>query len=307
VWRSSSELFKLVDDQAGGRVQTFKRKLKFKLRYTWFRRQLQLVNHYANGHDLNPIIQADPSLYMKCTRSYLSNGLSGKHRVMMQLSFYDWLLSHFPPQFVRHFYASSSIKISTLPINDSVIDVHIQPARGLGREGEFALMLQLNAQVIMKASFTVLPVEMLGIAGHGHVMYVGGFQGQKNTRELVKEATQLMERTKPNAIVLNALQAIADTWGLVGIVGTSNTTHAYAGYRRSLAKRVGLDYDALWQELGAQEQTKLNHWVLPLTWQPRPDHEVESKKRSAHRRRNIFRQHFIDLCIGGVKRLSAIE
>jgi uncharacterized protein VirK/YbjX len=304
MWNSSSELFKLVDDQAGGTIQTIKRRLKFKLRHSWFRRELNTLMHYIHGQQLHHLLQVDPSLYLKCTRSYLWTGLGASQRVMLQLAFFDWLLTRFSTQYIRHFYTTQHINISSLTIKDQVIDVLIQPARGLGREGELALTLNLNKHVIMKASFTVVPAELVGMNGAGYVMFVGGFQGQRDTRELVKEATQLMERTKPNAIMFNALQGIAEAWGLVAILGASNSTHAFSSYRRSLAKRVGLDYDSLWQELGAQEQTKFKHWVLPRTWQPRPESEIESKKRSAHRRRNTFRQNFIDLCIGGTSQLT---
>lgn len=299
MWNSNDELFALIDDQAGGSIQTFKRRLKFKLRSFWFRRELDKLMHYIRDHQLNQLLQVDPSLYLKCTRSYLWTGLDSSQRVMLQLAFFDWLLTRFSTPDIRHFYTTPHINISTQTIKDQVIDVLIQPSRGLGREGELALTLNLNNQVIMKTSFTIVPSEMLGIGGSGYAMFVGGFQGQRDTREQVKEATQLMERTKPNAIMLNALQGIAQAWGLVAILGTSNATHAFSSYHRSLAKRVGLDYDSLWQELGAQEQTKFKHWLLPRTWQPRPESEIESKKRSAYRKRNTFRQNFIDLCIVG--------
>lgn len=304
MWNSNDELFKLVDDQAGGGIQTFKRKLKFKLRHFWFRRELNKLMNYIHGHKLHHLLQTDPSLYLKCTRSYLWTGLDASQRVMLQLAYFDWLLTRFSTQYIRHIYTTQHINISSLTIKDQIIDVLIQPARGLGREGELSVTLNLNKQVIMKASFTIVPSEMLGIGESGYAMFVGGFQGQRDTREQVKEATQLMERTKPNAIMLNALQSIAEAWGLVAILGASNDSHAFSGYHRSLAKRVGLDYDSLWQELGAQEQTKIKHWILPRTWQPRPESEIESKKRSAYRKRNTFRQNFIDLCIDGTIKLA---
>jgi len=104
--------------------------------------------------------------------------------------------------------------------------------------------------------------------------------------------------------LLNALQALAQAWGLVGIVGVADKKHAYANYF-SLSKRISMSYDELWQQLGATEQTVQGHWLLPLVWEPRPEHEVESKKRSALKRRNALRQQFIDVCTRGFEQLGS--
>jgi uncharacterized protein VirK/YbjX len=135
-------------------------------------------------------------------------------------------------------------------------------------------------------------------------MFVGCFQGVSNTKDLIKQATQALERTKPGFILLNALQALAKAWGLVAMVGVADKKHAYASYF-SLSKRISISYDDVWQQLGATEQTVQGHWLLPLVWEPRPEHEVESKKRSALRRRNALRQNFIDMCERGVQELKS--
>jgi uncharacterized protein VirK/YbjX len=131
-------------------------------------------------------------------------------------------------------------------------------------------------------------------------MYVGGFQGQRNSLELFKKTTQLMERTKPAVFMLSTLQTLAQVWGLDGIVGSSDMTHAFASYKRTLAKRVVNSYDVTWKDLGTESQTPLNHWVLPMTWEPRPEETIESKKRSAYRRRVALRQSFIEACKTGL-------
>jgi len=100
------------------------------------------------------------------------------------------------------------------------------------------------------------------------------------------------------------LQAMAQAWGLVGIVGVADKQHAYASYF-SLSKRISMSYDELWQQLGATEKTAQGQWLLPLVWEPRPEHEVESKKRSALKRRNAMRQQFIEVCDAGVRQLES--
>jgi uncharacterized protein VirK/YbjX len=299
MWKNTSELFSLVDDARGGRLQVLKRKLKFRLRHAWFRKEVDTLKHYLGSKQLFDLLHTDPAITLKCTRSYLWTGLNGSRRLMAQLGFYDWLLTQYTSQQISHFYQVNHITICNFLVKDRSIEVQLRPSRGLGREGELAVFLSLDGQVLMKASFSVLSLDLIGIPGKGHAMYVGAFQGEKNTLELIKETTLLMERTKPSHLLFNVLQSLAKNWNLHAIVGVSDNDHAFAGYTRTLAKRVKLNYDQIWQELGGEKNEQSGHWVLPRNWAPRPIEEIESKKRAAYRRRCALRLAFIDACATG--------
>jgi uncharacterized protein VirK/YbjX len=290
MWSNSEELFLLTDNLAGGKMQTMKRRLKFKLRQSLFRSELAEVQQYFEANQLTRLFEIDPSLSLKCTRAYLWTGLNGQQRMAGQLAFFEWLQTKFSLPFVLSFF-------------DTEFEIMLCPARGLGREGELMVTLHINGTLLMRSSVSVLPVKMLGLPGTGHAMFIGGFQGVSNTKDLIKQATQALERTKPSFILLNALQAMAQAWGLAGIVGVADKQHAFAGYF-SLSKRISMSYDELWQQLGATEKTAQGQWLLPLVWEPRPEHEVESKKRSALKRRNAMRQRFIEVCDTGVRQLG---
>jgi uncharacterized protein VirK/YbjX len=224
-------------------------------------------------------------------------------RAKAQLAFLNWFLNKFKLPYVRTFYDADRFSVGKVQHNGTDFDVMLGPSRGLGREGELMLTLHINGALLMRSSISVLPAKMMGLPGDGHVMFLGCFQGMSNTKDLIKQATQALERTKPGYFLLNALQALAQAWGLVSIVGVSDKQHAYASYF-SLSKRISMSYDELWQQLGAIDQTAQGHWQLPLVWEPRPEHEVESKKRSALKRRNALRQHFIDVCAVGFRQLD---
>ncbi len=305
--KNASELFSLVDDARGGRLQVLKRKLKFKLRHAWFRKEVDKLKHYLGSKQLLDLLHTDPAITLKCTRSYLWTGLNGSRRLMAQLSFYDWLLSRYSSRHITHFYKVNHTTLCHFCVKDRTLEVQLRPARNLGREGELAAMLCLDGQVLIKASFTVLPLEAIGLPGQGYAMYVGAFQGEKNTLDLFKETTLVMERTKPSHLLFNALQSLAKIWNLHAIVGVSDNDHAYAGYTRTLAKRVKTNYDHIWQELGGEKDKRTGHWVLPRSWAPHPIEEIESKKRSAYRRRSALRQAFISACAGGSPHLLAEE
>ncbi|HQR87118.1 MAG TPA: DUF535 family protein [Limnohabitans sp.] len=281
-----------------------KRRLKFKLRQTLFSSELAEVQQYFESRQLTGLLEQDPSLLLKCTRAYLWSGLDSHTRVKAQLAFLDWFENKFKLPYTLAFYEPERVGVAKIQHNNTEFDVMLGPSRGLGPEGELMLTLHVNGTLLMRSSISVLPAHMLGLPGNGHALFLGCFQGVSNTKDLIKQATQALERTKPGFFLLNALQALAQAWGLVGIVGVADKKHAYANYF-SLSKRISMSYDELWQQLGAIEQTAQGHWLMPLVWQPRPEHEVESKKRSALKRRNALRQQFTDTCLFGFQQLGA--
>lgn len=285
-------------------MQTMKRRLKFKLRQSMFRSELAEVQQYFESRQLSRLLEIDPSLLLKCTRAYLWNGLNGQQRVAGQLAFLDWFLAKFKLAGVLSFYENGTVSLVKIQHNDTDFEIILSPSRGLAREGELAVTLLVNGAVLLRSSVSALPAQMLGLPGDGHALFVGCFQGTSKTKDLVKQATQALERTKPTFILLNALQALAQAWGLVGIVGVADKKHAYASYY-SLSKRINISYDDVWQQLGATAQTAQHDWLLPLVWGPRPEHEVESKKRSALKRRNAMRQKFIEACGQGLLQMGA--
>lgn len=288
--------FLLIDDQRGSWLNVAKRRVKFCLRCAYHAQRILAVQEFFRHNKLEKVHEIDPSALFKCTRSYLCRELNSQQRTAAQLAFYDWALSRTDAATIHAFYASAHTTIHRTEIGDRVIEVQVQPARGLGREGELALRITLDAQTLFKASFTVLPGHLLKRSTSDHVMLIGAWQGEKGTLGLFKEASLLMERIKPSHLLFHALQSLAATWNLREIVGVSNSSHAFASYRFTLSQRVKINYDQVWQELGATQRDGNGHWRLPTVWTPRPVHEIESKKRSAFRRRCTFRQDFIDAC-----------
>lgn len=300
----AAELFARTDAGVGGAVGIFKRRLKFTARLLWFRAHIDRLAQTFERHALARLPLDDGHLLIKASRPYLWTGLAGAQRFEAQAAHFDWLVGRFQSPQVQQFYASGRRELGQWSRDDSRIALDLIPARGPAREGELELHLRLGGESVMRVSLTVLPARLLGLKEDGSVMFVGSLQGRRDAQEAVRKATALMERTKPQAILLNALQGMAQAWGLTALVGVSDAGHVYAGYR-SLARRVGIRYDELWQELGASQRLSPCFWRLPLHWVPRPESEVESRKRSQLRRRNALRQQVHDASALGAQALAA--
>jgi uncharacterized protein VirK/YbjX len=202
-------------------------------------------------------------------------------------------LAHHTAAEVQAFYDRGRYEVFAQTYPEGTVRVILLPSRALGREGELELHLQLNDISVMRTAFSVLPSEMMGVAGDGFVMVIGNMQGLRSVNQEIKVVTQKMERTRPQNILMTALQGLASGWNLLGMMGVSDAAHVYSGYR-SLSQRVGQSYDSLWAELGATGQTSQTHWRLPIEWVARSEQDVPSNKRSQLRRKNEIRQKIFD-------------
>ena len=292
------ELFSKLDNRVGGAHQVLKRKIKFILRHMWFKNELDRFGDYLSQSNLNELLRIDPAIQVKCTRPYLRRGLSGSQRLKAQIAFYEWFLSVLKPERICELYANKKT-LTALNIKGQMTEIELSAAFGLGREGELAVFLKFEEKVLYKATFTILPASEIGISAKGYVMYVGGFQGERNSNEQIKVATRVLERIKPSHLLFHALQGIAQAWGLVGIVATTDNDQVFASYRNTLAKRIKASYDSTWLELGADTNRSNNFWTLPITWSARPENEIESKIRASYRRRNALKENFMDMCRQG--------
>ncbi len=301
---TAASFFQQTDDGSGGALQTFKRRLKFRLRYMWHGAQIRAVHAHLHHLGLAQLLESDPLLLLRCTRAYVWTGLDAQQRAQAEMAHFDWISHTLTPARVLDLYAAHLWTLCEWTLKERQVRIVLRPGRALSREGELELHLELDGQAVMRAAFSVLPHRLLGGDSAAPVLVVGNVQGSQEGKDLVKDFTQLMERTRPSGVLLNALQGLAQGWGLAGLVGVSDRGHAYAGYG-SLSQRVGISYDALWQELGAEQALSPAHWTLPLHWEPRPESEVASSKRSQLRRRNQMRQQVIDACLQAAQQQRA--
>lgn len=290
---SSEELFCLTDNGSGGWMQTAKRRLKFRLRYWLCGSQLHRIRSFFQTHGLNELTHSELPVMLRPMRPYLWGGLGAEARTNGLLAHFEWLMARHSAQTVVDFYKRGSYAFFTQTYPEGVITLEIEPGRGLGREGEFELHLKWNGAAVMRAAFSILPATMVGIQTPGFVMAIGNMQGQRFLNQEIKIVTQKMERTRPQNILMTALQGLASGWQLVGMVGVSDVAHVYSGYR-SLSQRVGQSYDGLWAELGTTGALSKVHWSLPIQWEARSEQDVPSNKRSQLRRKNEIRQKIFD-------------
>ena len=283
---SSSKLFLLTDNLAGGFFQILKRRLKFKLRFALYSRHIARIEKELKKHGLEALIASDTTILLRPFRSYLWTGLSPIGRVNAVEQHFNWLLLQYKRDTVLEFYRSGSLQLAKWARDQNVVSVVLHPSRGLGREGELELHLCLDGQVVLRAAFSILLENDVEIIQQEHCLVIGAVQGSRDGVDLMRNLTKAMERALPRSILIAALQGLANGWQLSCIRGVSSKAHVFVGYRQTLARRVAINYDDVWSLVGGHHEQDATHWVLPMQPHHRDLADVASKKRAEHRRRN---------------------
>ena len=305
---SVDELFACTDDGSGGPWQTLRRRCKLRLR-SWFHADaIQSTIAVFRDGQLQGLPRSEPGLLLKPLRSYLRRGLSPLQRAQAMRSHFSWLTQALPKSTIESLYEDRGLVLSEgLPgaaPGASGLRIVLTRAGGWGREGELALHLEHDEARLMTLAFSVVERHLVfGGSSSPHVLLSGAIQGRRGADRVLHAVSNDAERLRPHVLLVTALQGLARGLGVAGLYGVSASAHVYAGYR-SRARHVGIDYDALWSEVGGTRAGS-HYWALPAQPRLRDECEVPSKKRSQHRRRNALREALFAQCEVGARKVGS--
>ena len=289
--------FSRTDDGAGGRLQTLRRGVKFWVRCWWSSRALAMSTAAFRDSALDSIVEARPELALRPLRSYLRRGLGSVRRAQALREHFEWLSQRLPMATIDRLYEGESVALLQTDFAAIAgLGVTLSTASNLGREGELALHLEWQGRRVMSLAFSVLDANrVISVAdpshGIGPRLVIGTLQGARGADAALRELSAAAQRLRPTALLVLAVQALSAAWGLGAPLGVAAESHVYAGYA-SRRRKVALDYDAAWQEAGAQ-RTGRHYWSLPAWPVLRPEAEGEARRRAQHRRRNALREGLI--------------
>lgn len=288
TWRGNS-LFSRIDDGAGGRWATARRALKFYARLALRRSSVDSCFRYFHALSAETAQQYPIELRLRPLRPYLCADLPVRRRVDCVVWHFKWLHSHLRPELLR----GAPIHLPLAETEFPGISLVLRDSASQSREGELSLDLVFSGRRVMSANFSIVSGFLEeGLRPGRSAVLVGGFQGVRGTEHEVREIGASMQKLRPGALLICALQGLCAGWGLPPPMAVSNQGHVTARYGR--ACRIRLDYDEVWSEAGASRLSE-RCWQLPALPQIRPDHEIASKHRAQHRRRSALKQRLFEL------------
>jgi len=115
------------------------------------------------------------------------------------------------------------------------------------KEGELSLNLLLNDVIFFLLAFTIVPGWVVGSEADEGVL-ITRVQGLKGCQPQIKLAQDAFAYASPRALLLAALQGIAEAFGIAEIAGVSATNQS--SYCEESAVSLGRNYDSFFAEAG---------------------------------------------------------
>jgi uncharacterized protein VirK/YbjX len=263
--------------------QAVKVMLRGLLHWRQTRRWLQHLNANPIFSDL---VRACPRLILKIYRPYLSKTLSCQQRL-------DVLIAHY-----RFVFAQGLGRLVSLAAREPVslasvcgksgrrYQIALRAVGILEREGELVLQLSDAEGVIYSAAFSFFFHGTVPAIGIGCIQGPRGDDGL----ERIREATRDLHGLRPKNLLVRLVRQLGYEYGCDQLILVGNGNRTVPSVRDG---RVFADYDALWQELGAEACPNGDFSLGCETLAALDLEAVASKKRSEARKRHALLEEMI--------------
>lgn len=240
---------------------------------------LQLLNSHPVFHDL---VQAYPHMIHKVYRPYLSLTLNCQQRVELLAEHYHFILQQGWGKLMSQ-AAHGPVRLGTVA-GKSGAPYHLQlcSLHPMDREGEMVLQLMDDDDVLYSIAFSFFGSQLRATLG----MRIGCLQGPKgeDSAHRVREATRDLHGMRPKTLMVRLVRQLGYEHGCRKMLLVGNINRAV--HHSAKKGRLFADYNALWQELGAQVRQD-GDFELACENLPLPAlQEIPSKKRSEARKRH---------------------
>lgn len=245
------------------------------------RRQSDWLSELYGSPHMSALAAHDPRLHERWHHRYISRHLPRERRLAVIRSHYRYAFGNLPKALMEAVYLQGHFDIGTLRLKDgSELLLELRRPLGRSREGELALCLaNVQGQLLSSATFS--------IADDGCTLLIGCLQGAAAElgREAVRELTRQCHGLRPKNLLFSLLLAFGSFTGARQVRGVSNLAHPFAGE----ADKIKADYDGFWEECQGVLEAD-GFFALPVAEPVRDEAQVESKHRSAFRRREQLRR-----------------
>ncbi|HEX7814242.1 VirK/YbjX family protein [Dyella sp.] len=224
--------------------------------------------------------ERDPYLFDRPQHRYINRHFKAAQRYAIVRSHYQFVQSQLPQPLFEALYRDGVAWLGNVMLKDgSVLVTRLAIPTGRGREGELCLQLANAAgQVLSSMIFT--------IADDGRTLLIGCLQGACSALgiDAVRTLTKQCHGLRPKNLLLSMLLAFAEDHGIERVRGISQAAHPFSVSRG----KIKADYDSFWRECEGVLAGD-GFFDLPSRETVRDEMQVESKHRSAFRKREALR------------------
>ncbi|MDR3458243.1 MAG: DUF535 family protein [Verrucomicrobiae bacterium] len=261
---------------------SFKR-LKHCLRGLFFFRATRQWFNLLQRPGLDGLAWRHPHLFQKLQHPYLNRTLSTRQRLQALEQHYLFIANYLPAEVVDEIYDTPGRLLATVPLA-GVGTLGLRLSRSqCQKEGDLAISL-VNLEAGTRLFSLTFSVTQF--AAEPRELFIGGLQGNKaaNAKDLVIDITRGLHGVRPKALLLFALQELADAWGVTRIRAVSDANHIYQHWQKR--KQLAASYDSWWLEAGGRLAAD-GMFDVPSHFIPRELSTIRANKRQLYRRRYL--------------------
>jgi uncharacterized protein VirK/YbjX len=260
--------------------------LKLSARALLYRRQTGRWLQLLNSNPLfGQMLPSCPRLVNKIYRSYVSTRLQCQDRLALLQTHYDVVIRRgLAPLVARA--AHAPVELCRLQARCPEHDYRIVLRAGgvLCREGELIMQLMDGDVVLVSIAFSFLRHD------GGIAIGIGCLQGAPGAGALdaIRCATRELHGMRPKNLLVRMVRQFGHDLGCEQLVLVGNRNRVVTTSMRQ--GKVHADYDALWEELGAQRRPDGDFGLACEDLAEPCMEEIASKKRSEARKRHEMLQ-----------------
>jgi len=236
---------------------------------------------------LAEIARANPVFAVKyLTPDYLAQGFTVKERATCFLHHYEHLHAALPDRILRQ-TLHEDITIHEFPDADGRFSLTMGLSRPYDEEGELSLHLRVDGEIVFVLSFTIVPGSVVQSPAAENLL-ITRLQGVKGCYSQISLATRSLHSVAPAALLLAALQGIAEAFGIGEIAAISAARQT--SYSHGCATSFKEAYDDFFDELGMSKTAAgFYRASVPLPAKPlasiKQGHKLRTKEKRAFKRR----------------------
>jgi uncharacterized protein VirK/YbjX len=261
-----------------------------------YRSTRQWVPYWNSTPLLTEIARSRPGVLKKIYRPYMTNRLRCNDRLDILTSHYALITQLGLGALVLR-AADSPVMLSQFTgKSGSAYQIQLEAVGALEREGELVLQMVSEGTILYSVAFTLFAhAGLLSVA-------IGCLQGWRaaDTLDRIRHATRDLFGLRPKTLLVRLVQQIGHQFGCRDLLLVSNQNRVVS--RQIRKGSVFADYDATWEELGAERRPD-GDFKLPCVLLEGPDFQaIASNKRSEAKKRFALLTAVSQLTCEGLER-----
>jgi uncharacterized protein VirK/YbjX len=229
---------------------------------------------------------SSPSFTFKyLTKNYLVKGLTVADRVSCFLHHYKRLHMALPDSLLR-LILQQDVVLLEICEGAHRFTITVGLSRPYDEEGELSLDLRVDDKIVFLLAFTFIPGSVVHSPA-AEILLISRLQGIKGAYPSISVATRTLHDVAPNAMLLAALQGIADAFGITEMVAVSAARQSC--YSEKFAASFIEAYDDFFTELRIPKNAD-GFYSTPVSIQGKPITSIKHGHKLRTKDKRAFKQ-----------------